>query len=356
MSEFITISKPFSRIITHPDLENNYKNDDSKKIPLKELTNKIGRNIKDFDNSSASYGQDLKHVALIGGGMSAERDVSFMSCDGIANSLMELGYRLSFIDMGEDIAYVMQIIKPDVVFNGLHGTYGEDGSLPGLLDIMKIPYTSCGLLASSICFNKKKTLDAFKANNIKVAESVLIKKSDGIKSEPMPRPYVIKPLEEGSSVGVEVIFEEDQFDFANYEFEHGDILVEKYIKGREVQVAVLNGKALGTLELRLLKGKRFYDYETKYTEGFAEHICPANLTEDASKKAMLLSEKIANIMGASGMVRVELIYSDMEDEFYALEINTHPGMTPLSICPEIAEKQRGISYSNLVDMILSDAK
>jgi D-alanine-D-alanine ligase len=287
--------------------------------------------------------------------MSSEREVSFMSCNGIVSSLLELGYYVTFIDMGEDVAQVLYEIKPDVVFNGLHGTYGEDGCLPGLLEIMKIPYTSCGVLASSICFNKKKTLDIFKSNNIKIAEFISVSKSDGVKTDPMPRPYVIKPYAEGSSIGVEVVFEEDDFDFASYEFQYGDILVEKYIKGREIQIAVLNGKALGTLEISLLKGKRFYDYETKYTEGFAEHICPANLSNDALNRAMKIAEKIVNIMGADGMVRVELIYSDAEDDFYALELNTHPGMTPLSICPEIAQKQHGISYTELVSKILLGA-
>ena len=371
MSDFVTISKLNSLIITHSVLDNNYKintltaesDNKNKKLSLKDLTNQEGKILKELLNSSSNrpldqtvYNAKKKHVVLIGGGMSAERQVSFMSCDGIANSLIELGYGLTFVDMGEDIAQVLQELNPDVVFNGLHGTYGEDGCLPGLLDIMKIPYTSCGLLTSSICFNKKRTLDAFKSNNIKVAESILIKESDGVKIDPMMRPYVIKPLSEGSSVGVEVIFEEDEFDFVNYEFEHGDILVEKYIKGREIQVAVLNGKALGTLEIVLLKGKRFYDYETKYTAGFAEHICPANLTENAVKRAMDIAEKITNIMDASGMVRVELIYSDAEDDFYALEINTHPGFTPLSICPEIAQKQCGISYTELVESILLEAK
>ncbi len=364
MSDLVTISKPQSLIITHQILEDNYQiknfnsdySNNHKRFKLKELNIQRGKFLNQLELDGLNDIDYKKSVALVGGGMSSERDVSFMSCDGIANSLIDLGYRLTFIDMGEDIAQVLHVVKPDVVFNGLHGTYGEDGCLPGLLDIMKIPYTSCGLLASSVCFNKKRSLDAFKANNIKVAESILLKESDGIKTDPIPRPYVIKPLSEGSSIGVEVIFEEDEFDFANYKFEHGDIIVEKYIKGREIQVAVLNGKALGTLELVLLKGKRFYDYETKYTEGFAEHICPANLREDALKRALVLSEEITSIVNAIGMVRVELIYSDAEDDFYALEINTHPGFTPLSICPEIAQKECGISYTELVESILLQAK
>lgn len=301
------------------------------------------------------YGK--KHVAVIGAGMSAEREVSLMSSNNIINSLIDLGYQVTFIDMGADIANVLESLRPDVVYNALHGTYGEDGCLPGLLNIMRIPYTGPGVIASAIAFNKKKSREIFLANNIKIAKSIVVKKSDGIKQEPMSRPYVIKPLSQGSSVGVEVIFEEDDFSFEDYDFPYGEIIVEEYIKGKELQVAVLNGKAAGVLEIKLLKNKRFYDYEVKYTDGFAEHLCPAHISDSVYKKAMKESEKVCQIFECmDGIIRVEFIYNQKNEELYALELNTHPGMTSLSICPEILEICNDLSYSNLVKEILNSAK
>jgi D-alanine-D-alanine ligase len=295
------------------------------------------------------------HVVLLAGGMSAEREVSLSSAQGVGKALVELGYRVTKLDMGSDFASVIYSLKPDVVYNCLHGTYGEDGCVPGILDIMHIPYTHSGVLSSALAFNKEKSRQVMIGSGIKVAEGRVVLKSEELKEDPIPRPYVIKPLSQGSSVGVEVIFEEDKFNFADYKFEYGnEILVEKYIKGRELQVAVLNGKSLGVLEIVLLKN-RFYDYETKYTEGFARHDVPAKIPEEIYNKAMELSEKVNFIFGAEGMVRVEMIYNELDGELYMLELNTHPGMTPLSICPEIAEKV-GISYSDIVKQLVESAK
>lgn len=313
-----------------------------------------GREVEQFEFSPIL---GKKHVALVGGGMSAEREVSFMSSKGVAASLLELGHQVTFIDMGADIAQVLGSLQPDVVFNALHGTYGEDGCLPALLNIMHIPYTGCGVMSSALALNKKKSNEIFRANNIRVADSILVKKSDNIKGDPMRRPYVIKPLSQGSSVGIEIIFEEDDFSFADYDFLYGDeIIVEKYIKGREIQVAVLNGKARGVLEIKILENRRFYDYEVKYTEGLAEHLLPAPIPGDAYDEVMRISERACSIFECeSGIIRVEFIYSHADNKMYMLELNTHPGMTPLSICPEIMESV-GTSYTRLVDTILKEAK
>jgi len=298
-----------------------------------------------------------KHVVVIGGGMSAEREVSYMSSNGIVRSLIELGHHVTFVDMGADIAVVLLNLKPDVVYNALHGTYGEDGCLPGLLNIMRIPYTGPGVLASAIALNKRKSCEIFQVTGIKIPESKLIKKSDGYTKDPIKRPYVIKPLAQGSSVGVQVIFPDDIFSFGNYDFPYGDeILVEEYIKGREMQVAVLNGRAIGVLEIKLLKNKRFYDYETKYTEGFAEHLLPAPVSSEMYNNIKDLAEKACSVLDCvTGMIRVEMIYSPERNALYMLEVNTHPGMTPLSICPEIATLEN-ISYKDLVKEILEEAK
>lgn len=297
-----------------------------------------------------------KHVVLLGGGMSSEREVSLISAQGVSEALVKLGYRVTFVDMGADIAVCLQNLKPDVVYNCLHGTYGEDGCVPGLLNIMHIPYTHAGVLGSSIAFNKIKSREIFLSNNIKCAEAILVHKNDNIKTDPMPRPYVIKPLSQGSSIGIIIVFKEDEFDFAKYAYDYGDeILVERYIKARELQVAVLNGKALGVLEIKLLKN-RFYDYETKYTDGLAEHVLPAKVPSEIYEKAMKISEKACKLLhAASGIVRVEFLYSEAENDLYILEANTHPGMTPLSICPEIAA-YLGISYTDLVEEVLKGAK
>lgn len=295
-----------------------------------------------------------KHIAVVGGGMSAEREVSLSSVAGVNKALVDLGYQVTFIDMGSDIATVLALVKPDIVYNCLHGTYGEDGCLPGLLNILRIPYTHSGVLASSLAFSKVHSKAWFAANNIKIASSIIVNKFDNIKEDPIERPYVIKPLTQGSSIGVEVIFTEDNFNFADYDFPYGNqIMVEKYIKGREMQVAILNGKALGIIEIKLLKN-RFYDYESKYTEGFAEHLCPAPLPVELYNKLLRQAEQIYNTVDCRGLARAEFIFDEQQQEFIVIEINTHPGMTPLSICPEIAALQ-GIDFNNLVEEILKTA-
>ena len=317
----------------------------------------VEKNGQEVDKFKLNVIIGKKFVVVVGGGMSAEREVSFMSSNGIVNSLLELGHFVVFVDMGADISYVLQQLNPDVVFNGLHGTYGEDGCLQGVLNILRIPYTGPGVLASAIALNKKKSHFICKANGINVAKAIFVRKSDNIKNDPMPRPYVIKPLLQGSSIGVEVIFEEDNFSFANYEFEYGDeIIVEQYIKGREVQVAVLNGKAMGALEIKLLKSKRFNDYEVKYSPGFSEHLLPAPIPQDAYSKVLEISEYACRVFDCdSGIMRVDFIYNEKEDKFYLLEANTLPGMTSMSMCPEIVAL-KGISYVQLVDRILSGAQ
>jgi D-alanine-D-alanine ligase len=295
-----------------------------------------------------------KHVALIGGGMSAEREVSLVSSREVGKALVEAGYKVTFIDLGVDIASRLLEIKPDVVYNCLHGTYGEDGCLPGLLNILRIPYTHSGVLASALAFSKIHSKFWFIANNINTAKSIIVNKSDNIKNDPMPRPYVIKPLTQGSSIGVEVIFKEDDFSFANYDFPYGDqILIEKYIKGREMQVALLNGKALGVLEIQLLK-RRFYDYDTKYTDGFANHLCPAPVPQDIYDELLKESERIYQTMNCRGVARAEFIFDESNNQLFALEVNTHPGMTPLSIVPEIAA-MKGMNFTLLVEEIVKTA-
>lgn len=346
MNQFNTLYKEKSLIVEI----------DAKNLSDVKLIDFVKSHGQTIDSYKLNTNITKKHVVVIGGGMSAEREVSYMSSNGIVRSITELGHHVTFVDMGADIAPVLAKLKPDVIYNALHGTYGEDGCLPGLLNIMRIPYTGAGVLASAIALNKKKSAEIFKATGIKIPHDKIVKKSDGYKTDPMSRPYVIKPLSQGSSVGIELIFAEDDFDFAEYDFPYGDeIIVEEYIKGREMQVAVLNGRAIGCLEIKLLKGKRFYDYETKYTDGFAEHLLPAPVPADIYEKLKKISEKACDIFDCSGIVRVELIYCPDSSEIYMLEVNTHPGMTPLSICPEIVSLEN-MTYTDLVKEILEAAR
>ena len=299
-----------------------------------------------------------KHVALLHGGMSAEREVSLSSGKGVGESLVGIGYQVTSIDVGEDIGAVLLSLQPQVVFNCLHGTYGEDGCIPGLMNIMKIPYTHSGLQASAMALDKNVSKMIMTYHKIPTAPSVLVSKCEVLPNmDPIPRPYVIKPLSQGSSIGVELVFPTDtNFSLHNYEFNYGDpVLIEKYIKGREFNIAVLNGKALGILEIKVLNGKRFYDYESKYTNGFTQHIIPPILPIEISKKILELSEKVYAVFNCRGLARVECILGDDNNEIYVLEINTHPGMTPLSICPEIALFS-GITFNQLVEKMLVSAK
>lgn len=298
-----------------------------------------------------------KHIAVLMGGMSAEREVSLSTAKGVINALEGLGYKVSPVDVGRDVAEVLTKLKPDVVFNALHGPYGEDGCIQGMLEIMGIPYTHSGVLASSLGMDKVKSSNIFTQNGILCTFGKVIHKNDNIQSDPLPRPYVIKPLYEGSSIGVQLVFEGDNFNFSDYEWIYGDeVIVERYIPGKEIQVAVVGGKAIGVIEIRP-KG-RFYDYEAKYTDGMAEHIMPAPIAKAAYDEALAMAEKAHHLLGCRSVSRADFRYDDTkggDGKMYLLEINTHPGMTPLSLVPEIAAYY-GISFAQLVEMLVQEAR
>ncbi len=298
--------------------------------------------------------RDAKHVALLMGGISTEKEVSISSGMAALEALKSLGYRVTAIDMGRDIASMLAEIKPDVVFNALHGSYGEDGSLPGLLEIMGISYTHSGVASSAIAMDKIISKALFRYHNIKTIPDMIIHKNDNIKTDPMERPYVIKPICEGSSVGVHLIFKEDDFNFCDYKFDYGDrVMIEKYIPGREIQVAILGNKAIGAIEL-IPKG-RFYDYEAKYTDGMTTHVMPAPMTHAANEKVLRLAKAAHDAIGCKGISRVDFRYDEEGDrEFYILEVNTHPGMTPLSLVPEIANYY-GMNFTQFVESLIEEA-
>lgn len=300
------------------------------------------------------------HVAVLKGGLSEERDVSLSSGAAVEKALQSLGYRVSAVDVGHDVANMLQSLKPDICFNALHGRYGEDGAMQGVLEILGIPYTHSGVLASALAMDKPMAKQIFAAHGLRCAAGIVVSKEAMFAQDPMPRPYVVKPLNEGSSVGVTIVMEGDDFHFEETNWHYGDVvLVERYIAGREIQVAVLNGKALGAIEIRP-RGK-FYDYTAKYTDGMAEHLMPAPLPKMRYEEVCQLAERAHAALGCRGLTRSDFRFYDSlvapggDDQFYLLETNTQPGMTPLSLAPEIAA-YAGISFEGLVKALVETAQ
>jgi D-alanine-D-alanine ligase len=314
--------------------------------------------MKKLSNILPAIGSDNNkslHIALVYGGLSSEREPSLMSGKEVIKAMKDMEYKVTPIDMGTDIAEVLTKINPDVVLNALHGTYGEDGCIQGTLEILGIPYTHSGLLASAIALDKIHSQNIFITNGIKCPKRAIITQGDDLSSEPIKPPYVIKPIDQGSSVGVEVIFAEDNYDLSKYDFKYGkQSIIEEYISGQEIQVAVLNGKAIGTAEIFCLQGKRFNDYDCKYKEGYSKHICPANLSKEASDNMLKIAEKAHKALGCKGITRSEFKYNQQEDQAYFLEINTHPGLTPLSSAPEIVQ-HHGMSFQDLIRTLIDEA-
>ncbi len=303
----------------------------------------------------------FKHIAVLYGGWSAEREVSINSGEAVAAVLKDAGYRVSLIDATENLAGDLIAAKPDAVFNALHGRWGEDGCVQGLLEMLRIPYTHSGVMASATAMHKPTAKEIFESVGLQCPSGDVYSKADMLKAEPIARPFVVKPINEGSSVGVEILHEHDKMHYTEKNWPFGDeVLVEPYIPGREVQVAVLNGKALGAIEICPENG--FYDYEAKYTDGKAKHIMPAPLEAPEYAHVCELAEKAHAALGCRGLTRSDFRYDTTpksayetgQSRFYLLEINTQPGMTALSLAPEIAAHS-GISFAQLVERLVQSA-
>jgi len=298
-----------------------------------------------------------KHVAVLKGGWSSERDVSLVSGALCANALEDAGYRVSQIDVKQDLKALLNALepRPDVVFNALHGRVGEDGTVQAVLNILEIPYTHSGLLASALAMNKPMAKMLFTAAGIPCPESQVIDIGDLKKVTAITPPYVIKPLNEGSSVGVHIVRVGDN-SLPVDDWNFGDkVLLERYIPGRELTVAVVDGNPLGVTELLPREG--FYDYKAKYSEGETEHLCPAQIPADTEAKAKDYAVRAHNLLGCHGVTRADFRYDDTESKcgcLYLLEINTQPGMTPLSLVPEQAALH-GQSFSELVTVMVEAA-
>lgn len=301
-----------------------------------------------------------KKIGVLMGGMSAESEVSLRSGQSVINALKNLGYSYEVINPDRNLAEEIKQKKPDIIFNALHGTYGEDGAIPGMLEVIGVPYTHSGVMTSAIAMNKIMTKKILTNYGVRMAESLEVNIPELMKTnkDPMQRPYVLKPIEQGSSVGVIIVKENDSDGIAkklqdiNWTFGE-TAMVERYIKGKELSSVVINNKAIGVLELR--PKIDFYDYTAKYTDGVTEHIYPAEISKNAYYEAMKFAEVAHNILGARTMSRSDLRYDPEEDKVYFLEINTHPGFTNLSIVPEVAN-YNGISFEQIVEMLLNDAK
>jgi len=312
---------------------------------------------------SGSSGGSRQRVLVLMGGWSAEREVSLSSGTEVARALLERGYRVDTLDVDRDIGRLMAALspKPDVVFNALHGKGGEDGTIQGLLDLLEIPYTHSGVLASALAMDKPAAKQAFAAAGLRCPEGIVVPREVLLRGDVMARPYVVKPPAEGSSVGVRIVREHDNvqaFDVETWAF--GDeVLVERYIPGREITVAVLGEpsgpRALGVLEIRPHGG--FYDYTAKYTDGQAVHLVPAPLHPAIYEEALRIAETAHRELGCRGVSRADLRYDDTHGapgELYLLEVNTQPGMTPLSLVPEIAASA-GIAFPALVSWMVEHA-
>lgn len=295
------------------------------------------------------------YVAVLKGGWSAEREVSLSSGAAVAKACRELGHTVTEIDVTPDIAAELKKAKPDVVFNALHGRFGEDGCIQGILEVLKIPYTHSGVLASALAMDKPMAIKVFAAAGLHVAESRMACRDEVIAHDVMPRPYVIKPHNEGSSVGVKLVFDGENFKFTQENWPYGyAVMVEKYIPGRELTVAVLDDEPLGVTEITTKSG--FYDYDNKYTEGGSTHICPAQLPKAKYDEAMEMAVRAHKALGCRGLSRSDFRYDEKGDgKIYILETNTQPGMTPLSLSPELAAL-RGMDFKTLVQRLLDKAQ
>ncbi|MFN9781078.1 MAG: D-alanine--D-alanine ligase, partial [Alphaproteobacteria bacterium] len=263
------------------------------------------------------------------------------------------------IDVGRDIAEVLIQLKPDVCFNALHGQWGEDGCVQGLLEILNIPYTHSGVLASAVAMHKERTKAVYRSAGLPIVNDIVCSRHDVSRQTAIKPPFVIKPVNQGSSVGVFIIRSGDNRppeQLTSPDWNLGDeVMVEEFVPGRELTVAVMDGKALAVTEI--VPRTKFYDYDAKYAEGGSEHVVPAKLHPDAYQSAMDLAERAHAVLGCRGISRTDFRYDDTKGEpgrIILLETNTQPGMTPTSLAPEQAA-YKGITYQALCRWLVEDA-
>ncbi|WP_029041385.1 D-alanine--D-alanine ligase [Cucumibacter marinus] len=300
-----------------------------------------------------------KHVAVLKGGWSQEREVSLNSGAQCAEALRKAGYTVTEIDVDRDIALRLAELRPDVAFNGLHGTVGEDGTIQGILEVMQIPYTHSGVLSSALAMNKHQAKIMFKAAGVPVTDHVVAHREDIARKHVMEPPYVVKPVCEGSSVGVFIVKQESAHppqEILRHDWKGGEeLMVERYIPGRELTCAVMGDVALGVIEIAT--DLHFYNYEAKYAEGGSTHTLPAEVSPNIYQTVQKLSLKAHEALGCRGVTRADFRFQPRtggEGDLVCLEINTQPGMTRTSLVPELAV-HAGHSFEEFVSWMVEDA-
>jgi D-alanine-D-alanine ligase len=298
-----------------------------------------------------------KHVAVLMGGWSAEREVSLRSGKACAEALDRRGYRVTPVDVGRDIAAVLAAARPDTALNVLHGRPGEDGTLQGLLEILGIPYSHSGVLASALAMQKDYAKALFRAAGVPVAEDRVVSRFEAAKSHVMAPPYVVKPIAEGSSVGVFIVTEAHPHppqELFRDDWAFGEmVMIERYIPGKELTCAVVGDRALDVIEI--VPSTQFYDYEAKYAAGGSKHLLPAPILPNVYQEARRLALAAHRALGCRGVSRADFRYDDQgTGKLVCLEVNTQPGMTETSLVPELAA-YAGIAFDELVQWMVEDA-
>lgn len=302
--------------------------------------------------------RDGQHVCVLMGGWSEEREVSLNSGKACANALREEGFEVSELDVSRDVAAHLAELKPDVCFNALHGPYGEDGSIQGLLEILKIPYTHSGVMASSIAMNKLMTKKLLKEIGITVANDKVVTRAEAALGHMMEPPYVLKPISDGSSFGIFIVPEEAEAppgtEILAAGSESDELLLEEFAPGLELTCAVLGSRALDVVEIRPAGSHEFYNYEAKYETGGSEHIIPAQISPNIYQFVQKWTLAAHRALGCRGVSRADFRFDPENERLVFLEVNTQPGMTTTSLVPEMAEKA-GWSFNELVRWIVEDA-
>lgn len=297
----------------------------------------------------------MKHVAVLMGGISVEREVSLNTGAQVSDALRHAGFKVTEITVTEDLEALLKALtpRPDVVFNALHGRFGEDGTIQGVLDYLNVPYTHSGVRASAMAMDKEAAKAVFASAGLPVAPHKIIDIAELIENDPMPRPYVVKPVSEGSSVGVHIVRQGDNSRSEiprNWHF--GPAMIEPYIPGRELTVGVLQDRALTVTEI--LSSERFYDYHAKYAQGGSRHVLPAEVPEHIARAAKEIAVAAHKALGCRGASRADFRYDDETEKLVLLEINTQPGMTATSLLPEQAAHQ-GIDFPSLCAWLVEKA-
>jgi D-alanine-D-alanine ligase len=297
------------------------------------------------------------HIAVLMGGWSAEREVSLWSGTGCATALEAAGYQVTRVDVGRDLAQRLAEIKPDACFNALHGRWGEDGAVQGLLEVLGIPYTHSGVLASSLAMHKQRAKAVLQAAGVPIADGRMLSRDEALVRHAMEPPYVAKPISEGSSVGVVIVHvgaNRPPETIAKIPALDGQIMVEQFVAGKELTCAVIDGRATEIIDIVPAANLAFYDYEAKYAAGGSVHILPAQIPTDITKAIQAHTLTAHHALGCRGVSRADFRYDPATGQLICMEVNTQPGMTGTSLVPELAAN-RGISYSQLCALMVEDA-